>query len=187
MNPAITIELQFFLISILCGGIILLIYDVLRIIRRLVRHDSFFVAVEDLFFWVATSLFIFAMMYKQNNGIIRGFSIMGMLIGMILYHSIISETLVSIITKFIRILLQPLVLVFRFVKRVILRIAKIGKMGIIYLLNQLKKWRKSVRITLNNKRLKKAEDYKLKKKQKNQTKKEKDEDKKRGQKTKVKR
>lgn len=173
MNHAITGELQFFLISILSGGILLLVYDVLRIFRRLVCHDSFFVAVEDLIFWVAASLFIFAMMYKENNGIIRGFSIMGMIIGMVLYHYIISEVLVTLVTKLIRILLQPLILVLRFMKGFILKFIKFGKMGIIYLLNQLKKWRKSVRIALNIRKQKRSANRRTKEQKKTSGKKQK--------------
>jgi hypothetical protein len=66
MNHAISVELQFFLISVLWGSILLLIYDLFRIFRRLVKHDTFFVALEDLIFWVAASLFIFAMMYRRT-------------------------------------------------------------------------------------------------------------------------
>jgi hypothetical protein len=63
MNPAISVELHFFLTSILWGVILLVAYDVLRIFRRLIKHDAFFIALEDLIFWVVASLFIFAMIY----------------------------------------------------------------------------------------------------------------------------
>ena len=155
MNHAITIELQFFLISILWGGLLLLVYDGLRIIRRIIKHDSFFVAVEDLIFWVAASLFIFAMMYKENNGIIRGFSVMGMAIGMVLYHYIFSELLVNAITKFIRTLFRPFAIAFSWIKRFILYLSTIGKKIVKFILRRLKKWRKSVKIALNIRKQKK--------------------------------
>jgi spore cortex biosynthesis protein YabQ len=158
MNQAITVELQFFLISILWGVLLLLVYDGLRIIRRLIKHDSFFVAVEDLIFWVLASLFIFAMMYKENNGIIRGFSVMGMAIGMVLYHYILSEFLVNFVTKFIKTLFRPFGIAFGWVKRFVLYLQSIGKKIVNFLIKRLKKTGKSVKITLDTR--KKAADVK---------------------------
>ncbi|HCR40721.1 MAG TPA: spore cortex biosynthesis protein YabQ, partial [Lachnospiraceae bacterium] len=80
-------------------------------IRRIIRHNGFFLAIEDLIFWMIAGLFIFSMIYRENNGVIRGFSVMGMAIGMVLYHYILSDFLVSFITKIIRALLRP----FRFI------------------------------------------------------------------------
>ncbi|MHB8131733.1 MAG: spore cortex biosynthesis protein YabQ [Mobilitalea sp.] len=152
MNHAITIELQFFLISILWGGILLLVYDGLRIVRRLIKHDSFFLAVEDLIFWVLASVFIFAMMYRENNGIIRGFSVMGMAIGMVLYHYIFSEILVNIITKFIRTLIRPFTMAYNKTKKFVLFLMSKAKNAIKLLLMQLIKWMKSVRIALTTRK-----------------------------------
>lgn len=149
MNKAITFELEFFLISILWGAIILLVYDGFRIFRRLIKHNEIFLATEDLIFWVAASVFIFAMMYQQNNGIIRGFSVMGMAIGMILYHYILSELIVSMITKLLNTLFRPITFAIKQIKRMLLFIrAKFKKLS-NFLLLRLKKTAKSVRIILN--------------------------------------
>lgn len=152
MNPAITTELQFFLLSILWGGILLLAYDVLRIFRRLVKHGVIFVAVEDLIFWVIASLFLFIMIFQNNNGIIRGFSIMGMLIGMVLYHFSISEWLVKKLTQLIRLLFSPVKAGIRQIKRFFRFLHRSGKKGINNLLFRLKKVSKSVKITLKTRK-----------------------------------
>ncbi len=156
MNQAITVELQFFLISILWGAILLLVYDGLRILRRVIKHDRFFIAVEDLIFWVLASLFIFAMMYKENNGIIRGFSVMGMAIGMVIYHYIISDIFVTMITKLIHMLLRPFSIAYNSVKKFILFLASKGKKVLKFLLSRLKKHYQSVKITLNKRKQKHA-------------------------------
>ena len=98
MNDAIMVELRFFGTSVLWGVILLILYDLLRIFRRVIIHNGFFVAFEDLIYWVVSGLLIFHMMYQQNNGIIRGFAILAMLIGMTLYHSVFSELFVNIIS-----------------------------------------------------------------------------------------
>ena len=152
MNPAITIELQFFLLSILWGGLLLLAYDALRIFRRLIKHGAFFIAIEDLIFWLVASLFIFIMIFHKNNGIIRGFSIIGMLLGIILYHFSISEWLVMCFTKLIQTLFSP----FKAAIKQIIRLARFlwtfGKKRIISLLFRLKKLKKSGKIALKTKK-----------------------------------
>ena len=152
MNPAITIELQFFLLSILWGGLLLLAYDVLRIFRRLIKHGIILVAIEDLIFWLLASLFIFTMIFQKNNGIIRGFSIIGMLLGIILYHFSISEWLVKSITNLIQTLLSPIKAAVKQIIRLLRLLWAWGKKRINNLLYRLKKNKKSVKITLKTKK-----------------------------------
>lgn len=142
MNKDIIIELMFFLISILWGAIILLAYDCLRILRRLIKHKTLLIGIEDLVFWVVASIFIFSMIYRENDGIIRGFSIMGMALGMVAYYYIFSDLIVKLVTKLIQCLLKP----FGFILK---RIKKIGSCFINYVLIRLKKLLKWVKIALN--------------------------------------
>lgn len=95
---AISLEAKFFLVSILYGVLILLAYDILRIIRRIIVHAWFWLAIEDILFWIISGFCIFQMMYVQNSGALRGFSVVGMGIGMIGYHYTISEYAVDGIT-----------------------------------------------------------------------------------------
>ncbi len=152
MNPAISIELQFFLLSILWGGILLLAYDVLRIFRRLIKHGIILVAIEDLIFWLLASLFIFTMIFHKNNGIIRGFSIIGMLLGIILYHFSISDGLVKSLTKLIQTLFSPIKAGVKQILRFFGFLWIPVKKGINNLLFRLIKLKKSVKITLKTKK-----------------------------------
>lgn len=162
MNHAISTELQFFLISIIWGTIILLAYDVLRILRRIIKHSSIILAIEDIIFWIVTSVFIFAMMYTLNNGIIRGFSIMGVSIGMVLYHYLLSELVVGIITKLIQLLLTPFNLAIKMVKRCFHFVLLRGKKIVNFITRRLKKHSKSFKMKINVRR--QALDVKRKKK-----------------------
>lgn len=154
MNQAITLELQFFLISILWGVIIILAYDILRIFRRLITHKGLALAIEDILFWVLASFFIFAMIYRMNDGTIRGFSVMGMGIGMTLYHFIFSDLIVTWVTKALLLLLRPIKILLNRIKRMLrYALSKLRKTA-SKLYFQLKKAAKSVRIALNKKRAK---------------------------------
>lgn len=163
MNEAITVELQFFLISILWGAIILVIYDLLRILRRLIPHNSLFIALEDLIFWVLASVFIFAMIYTMNNGTIRGFSVMGMGIGMILYHYIFSELLVKWISKALLLLMRPFKMFLGQLKRVLRFLLSKTKKVARYFDRRLKKITKSVKMIMNNHKSKVTEKHRLRK------------------------
>ena len=111
MNEEIIMQLRFFVISILWGAIVILTYDALRIFRRLKKHGNIMIAAQDILFWMAASIFIFVMIYQVNDGIIRGFCILGMTIGMVLYHFILSEFIVTMVTKLLQLLLTPFKLV----------------------------------------------------------------------------
>ncbi len=161
MNEAISIELWFFLVSIASGAILLAVYDVFRILRRLIKHDSLLIALEDLLFWLGASLFIFAMMFRENDGIIRGFSIMGMAIGMVLYHFMISDLIVSLITKLIRLLFGPFVFVYKKIKGLLAFLKNKVHKIVKFLARRLKKHTKSVRMALNKRKQAIAQKNKL--------------------------
>lgn len=108
MTEIINLEVQFFLTSILYGILLLVVYDCIRIIRRVVTHNAFFVALEDIIFWVTASIVIFVMIYRCNNGTIRGFSILGMILGMVIYNQLLSKFIVKGITKIIKMILNGL-------------------------------------------------------------------------------
>ena len=157
MNQELTIELQFFAICILWGGLILLAYDFLRVIRRLIKHGTVLLAAEDLIFWTISAVLIFAMIYRQNNGIIRAFSIMGMTAGMLLYNMTVKDHLVNIIVKGIRILIKPFVLLIKLLKKRIVIINKKIQNALKILLKQLNLLYKSIKIRVGKKQQKRLQ------------------------------
>lgn len=173
MSQGIVIELRFFMVSILWGALVLLAYDLLRVLRRIIRHRNLLVTIQDLLFWIIASVFIFTMIYVNNDGIIRGFSVMGMVIGMILYHYILSDAVVMILSRGILLLLRPFAIVLKYLR-----------MGINYLIKkcvnlvnkayiQLKKLIKSVKILVSKNKQKKNEENKAKNSRKKTNKKNK--------------
>ena len=108
MNEEIIIELQVFLQSIFWGCLLLIIYDVLKILRSIIKHNKLIVIIQDIIFWVLCSVFVFSMMYKKNDGTIRAFIIMGMIAGMSLYNFFISEGFTGIVLKIYEKITQPI-------------------------------------------------------------------------------
>lgn len=139
MNEFINMEVRFFLNSALWGVLLLAVYDCLRIFRKVINHGVVWISIEDIFYWMVSGVIIFRMMYEMNNGIIRGFSLIGILLGMILYKYSISEIVVKWISfllikikRFLSNLLHILIKPLKFL------LAKLHKL-ILQLWTQLKK------------------------------------------------
>lgn len=115
VSESIFHELDFFAVSFLLGIVLVLAYDCLRIFRRLVRHGNVWISIEDLCYWIVTAFVIFAMLYQKNDGLIRGFSIGGIVIGMLLYNQLISRYTVKYIVLFLEKIIHLVQKVCRFV------------------------------------------------------------------------
>ena len=83
-------------VSILIGGALFLLYDIFRIFRRVVPHGNFWIGVEDFFYWLCCTAVVFVMLYRENDGMVRGFSIGGIMIGMLLYYFLLSRFVIRI-------------------------------------------------------------------------------------------
>ena len=77
-------EASLLLVSVIWGAAMAAAYDVLRILRRAVRHGTLAVAAEDLLYWITCGILIFRMLYEENSGAIRGFAIAAVILGMLL-------------------------------------------------------------------------------------------------------
>lgn len=108
MSGQIVDEGRFLLYCFLSGICITVVYDGLRIFRRVKHHRAGWIAFEDLIFWIGAALFLFYVLYKTNNGVIRWFSIAGAGVGMLIYKSLIGEYLVEIMSTVIRRILDML-------------------------------------------------------------------------------
>lgn len=92
-------EIFTFLQALLAGNLVYLSYCVLRVFRRIVRHNLFWISLEDMLFWVAVGFYLFLEIYRANNGTIRWYFVLGVLIGGFLTHRIISKITKKYIDK----------------------------------------------------------------------------------------
>lgn len=163
MNKEILTELSFFGTCVLWGIYLLVFYDVFRIIRRVFPRGAILVGIEDLLYWTVSSILIFRMMYQQNNGIIRGFAILGIFLGMIFYRNLISDPLVDFIAGFlnkikdgilavIRLIFKPFRFLGHLVAVVFRKVFKLFKKISLNIQKLLKKNKESSKITLSDKK-----------------------------------
>lgn len=80
------------------GIYITFVYDLLRILRRVVPHSSFWVSVEDLAFWVYCAGKVFLLMHHESDGTLRWFAVLGALVGMLLYRKTVGALFVKYIS-----------------------------------------------------------------------------------------
>lgn len=92
-------ELSVFLQAVLAGNLVYLVYSAIRVVRRIIKHNLFFVSLEDLIFWIGTGIYLFAKIYQTSNGSIRWYFVIGVLVGGILTHLIIYKFIKKYIAK----------------------------------------------------------------------------------------
>ena len=77
--------------SVLLGAVMVFLYDLLRIIRRVFLHGIIWISVEDFFYWLAVSVYFFLRLCQVNDGIIRAFIVLGMVFGAWVYYLLCSR------------------------------------------------------------------------------------------------
>ena len=119
MSQDIIQEVTFFLHSIVMGIVITFVYD---------WHNLFWLSFEDFLFWAACGLGVFYMLYRENNGVLRWFTVLGAMLGMIFYKLVISKPFIHIMStciykimwflfRIIQIIVKPLKWLFSVIKR----------------------------------------------------------------------
>lgn len=118
-------EFYIFLIAINYGLIFGGIYDFYRIFRYFSKPKKILTAVEDLLFWIIITLIAFTFLVNKTNGIIRGFVLLGFIIGYGFYIKVISvysfkflkkifELIFGLISEIMKIILYPFRKTFKF-------------------------------------------------------------------------
>jgi len=118
-------QVKLFVLSIIIGSISRFVYDLVKVLRRLIKHNIFFIHVEDFIYWLIISSATFFIMLRVNLGEIRNFCICGAFVGMLIYSLCLSNLitsfifnlvsgLIKIITSLIKIILYPVRLIIKF-------------------------------------------------------------------------
>lgn len=99
-------EFYIFLFAINYGLIIGVIYDLYRVFRHYSKPRKILSIVEDLILWLIITLVFFMFLVKNTDGIIRGFVIVGFLIGCIFYLKVISKYNFPLLMKIFKLILS---------------------------------------------------------------------------------
>ena len=160
MSQDIVQEAVFFLHSILMGLVITFAYDWVLIFRKLFTHGRFFMSVEDFVYWFACGIGVFYMLYRENNGILRWFAVVGAALGMLIYKAIIKNRFVNIVSKcihkimwfvfrVIQVVLKPLKCLFFAARRCVRFVWRKLKKVKLFIKKRLTACMKTIRIVLS--------------------------------------
>ena len=99
MSPSIQFEAQFLTVSLATGVFLMLSYDILRTLRIVFPHGTFLIGMEDFLYWIYAGLITFSLLYGQNDGTLRWFSVAGVFVGMAAYNRFISRFFLKLLKK----------------------------------------------------------------------------------------
>ena len=132
-------EVRLFANSVVLGAALTFIYDGWLILRKVFKHNIFWISAEDLLFWFGAALTVFMCLHEQTQGVLRWFVVAGAGIGMLLYKNSVSRFYVKYIGD---LLLHIVVYIKRlayFVRKPVKRLEKCVKSGFLTVNNGIKK------------------------------------------------
>ncbi len=124
----VTNQTNLFLIFIVNGIIIGLLFDFFRVLRITFKTSDIITYIEDILFWILTGSIILYSVFTFNNGEIRLFLFLGILLGCICYMLTLSSYIIKtnttiinffkkIIAKILHIILFPIKCILKTIKK----------------------------------------------------------------------
>ena len=126
----VTNQAYLFLIFIINGIIIGVLFDFFRILRKTIKTKDTITYIQDILFWILTGFIILYSTFTFNNGEIRIFMFIAILIGVIFYMTLVSSYVIkinvtiinfikNIIQKIFNVLITPFRWLYKFVKKIL--------------------------------------------------------------------
>lgn len=106
MEVMVSNELYIFLSTAAAGCCIGLLYDLFRVLRGRMQAEGLFADIQDIIFWLVSAGITFYVIFITNDGRIRWFEFLGLILGLVLYFFSISRLLRRLIDWFIRFLIK---------------------------------------------------------------------------------
>lgn len=99
MSAYIQVEVELAVRSFLLGIFLLMIYDCLRLLRLLIVHGKLWTGLEDFLYWIYSAIMTFSLLYRENDGVLRGYVIVSVFLGMFLYDRLVSSHVFGLLKK----------------------------------------------------------------------------------------
>jgi len=124
----VTNQAYLFLIFFINGIIIGLLFDLFRISRKVFKTSDFITYIEDVLFWILSGIIVLYSIFIFNNGEMRLFMFLGIILGGIMYMVLLSSYIIKInvkiiklIQKILEILFIPLKLIYKYLVKFLLK------------------------------------------------------------------
>ena len=158
----VTNQAYLFLIFIVNGVIIGILFDFFRILRKSFKTSDVITYFEDLLFWILTGIIILYSIFTFNNGEIRLFIFLAIAIGVITYMLLFSSYVIkvnvliikflkNIIIKIFNFLSIPFKFIYKFTKKIFFK--PVSFIIINIRKNSTNLFKKVIKISNNNKKI----------------------------------
>ena len=134
MNDNVYYQIYVFALCCVLGIVLAIIFDVFRVIRRLIHTGVVLTFVEDMIFWILSSVLFFVLTLKFYNGEFRVFMVVGIMLGAITYFITLSKFFVGIsvslivfLGKILDVLLFPLKLFLKLFNKPLIVAVNVGR------------------------------------------------------------
>ena len=88
MDANIMEEMKIFLQAMGLGGIMSVVYDGIRLTRRILPRGLVWISIEDVCYWLFFGLIFWNMTYRYMDGELRFYVVLSILLGVVIYYSI---------------------------------------------------------------------------------------------------
>ena len=105
MNEMVSSQSMLFLASVEIGVLMGVLFDLIRIFRKILKHPNFLVQIEDMLYWIICALLGFYRLYICNYAAIRPYICIGIILGAVFYlltFSIIFMKIATAIIKYVK-------------------------------------------------------------------------------------
>lgn len=123
----ITNQAYLFLIFVINGIFIGLLFDLFRILRISFKTKDFVTYIEDIIFWIITGAIVLYSIFTFNNGEIRLFMFLAIVIGVILYMTLFSHYIITLSVHVIKLFKKIFGFIYKIIKVPFTYICKIIK------------------------------------------------------------
>ena len=132
----VTNQAYLFLIFVLNGIIISLVFDFFRILRISFKTKDFVTYIQDFLFWVITGVILLYSIFIFNNGEIRLFMFLGLFIGIIIYMLLLSKYIIKVSVTILNFIKKIVTIPIKFMLKII---KKIFYKPILFTINNIRK------------------------------------------------
>lgn len=158
----VTNQAYLFLIFIVNGIIIGILFDFFRILRRTFKTSDMITYAEDLLFWILTGIIILYSIFIFNNGEIRLFIFLAIAMGILTYILLFSSYVIKVNVAIINFFKKIIINIFNFLsipfKYFYKIIRKIFFKPISFIIINIRKnstnlFKNIIKISINNKKI----------------------------------
>lgn len=111
MNEIVSSQALLFITSIEIGIVLGMVFDIIRVTRKIIKIPDILVQIEDLLYWIVCGFIGFYILYVTNYAEIRPFIFIGMVLGAVFYFatfSIVFMKAATAVINYVKALLKRL-------------------------------------------------------------------------------